>query len=195
MESLASTDKGQFRVSRRRPLMLSSLGAVAVFSLLVAGCGGKGSPRVASVASSTPVTTTRQTGPVAFARCMRSHGVSAFPDPNSSGAFDGNTLKQLKVSVSRIRAAQGGCSHLLPNGLVPTAPGYTITRTDQLDYLKGAACMRTHGFAGFPDPTFQNHGVQLNIPSNINQGSPQFKSAAATCQKLIPAGLPYSGTD
>ena len=176
-----------------RPLIPASALAVAACSLLVAGCGG-GSPGVASIASSTTAaTTTAQSGPVAFAHCMRSHGVPTFPDPNAGGEFDGSQLKRVGVSASQVRAAQGSCNYLLPNG-VPLAPPYTITRADQIDYLKGAACMRTHGFAGFPDPTFQNNDVQLNIPSNINQGSPQFKSAAATCQKLIPSGLPYSGS-
>ena len=52
--------------------------------------------------------------------------------------------------------------------------------------------MRSHGFPDFPDPTFQNDNVQTNIPSSIDQDSSPFKSAAETCTKLIPAGLPYS---
>jgi hypothetical protein len=52
--------------------------------------------------------------------------------------------------------------------------------------------MRSHGFPDFPDPTFQNDNVQTNIPANVNQDAPPFKRAAATCTKLIPAGLPYS---
>jgi hypothetical protein len=176
-----------------RPLVLASALAVAVCSLLAAGCGG-GSPGVASIGSSTTAaTTTPQSGPVAFARCMRSHGVPAFPDPNASGEFDGSQLKRPGVSASRVRAAQSACSHLLPNG-IPVAPPYTITRADQLDYLKGAACMRRHGFPDFPDPTFQNNDVQLDVPASIDQSSPRFESAATTCQKLIPRGLPYSGT-
>ena len=52
--------------------------------------------------------------------------------------------------------------------------------------------MRSHGFPTFPDPTFQSNNVTTDIPASINQDSSQFKSAAATCTKLIPAGLPYS---
>jgi hypothetical protein len=52
--------------------------------------------------------------------------------------------------------------------------------------------MRSHGFPDFPDPTFPNNNVQTNIPSSIEQDSSQFRSAAATCTKLIPTGLPYS---
>jgi hypothetical protein len=185
--------KGTRRMRHSRPLILASALAAAAYSLLLAGCGGH-SPGVANIASSTTAaTTTPRSGPVAFAHCMRSHGVPAFPDPNANGEFDGSQLKRPGVSASQVRAAQSACNYLLPNG-IPVAPPYTITRADQIDYLKGAACMRRHGFPDFPDPTFQNNDVQLNVPASIDQNSPQFKSAATTCQRLIPKGLPYSGT-
>jgi hypothetical protein len=176
----------------RRPLILASVVAVAAFSLLAAGCGGGGSPGVASVASSTTAgTTTPHSGALAFARCMRSHGLTNFPDPSSSGVFDKSKLRQLPYSVSRIRAVQDGpCNRLLPYVGKPKGP--TITPADQADYLKGAQCMRSHGFPDFPDPTFPNSSVQLDIPSSIDTNSSKFNSAAATCTKLIPAGLPYT---
>jgi len=52
--------------------------------------------------------------------------------------------------------------------------------------------MRSHGFPNFPDPKFQNNSARVNIPSSINQNSSQFTSAATTCTKLVPAGLPGS---
>jgi hypothetical protein len=171
--------------------VLVPVAAAAAFALLAAGCGG-GSAGVASVSSSTAAVTPPQSGAVLFARCMRSHGVPGFPDPKSDGAFDANRLKQLDVGKARMRAATTACIHLLPDGVVPTAPRYTITRADQADYLRAAACMRRHGFPGFPDPTFDNGGVQLAIPSSIDTSSTRFRSAAAICTKLIPAGLPYT---
>jgi hypothetical protein len=68
----------------------------------------------------------------------------------------------------------------------------TITAAEKADYFKAAACMRSHGFPDFPDPTFPNDQVRVDVPSSINQDSLRFKSAATTCTKLIPAGLPYS---
>jgi hypothetical protein len=67
-----------------------------------------------------------------------------------------------------------------------------ITPADRLDYLKGAACFRSHGFPDFPDPTFGNNTVTFNIPPNIDPDSSQVKRAEAICVKLIPPGLPYS---
>jgi hypothetical protein len=172
-----------------RPLILTSVVVLVALSLLAAGCGGGGSPGVASAASST---TAQQNGPLAFARCMRSHGLPDWPDPTSSGVFDKSKLRQTGYSVSQVRAVEDGpCSHLLGG---TSSPGPTITPADRTDYLKAAACMRSHGFPDFPDPTFESNNVQTNIPSSINRDSSPFKRAASTCTKLIPAGLPYSSS-
>jgi hypothetical protein len=181
----------------RLPLNLALVAVVAALSLVAAGCGGAGSAGVASVASSTTAgTTTVQNGALAgtlaFAHCMRSHGIPNFPDPASNGAFDKSKLRQLGVSDSRMRAIEDGpCNYVFENG----SQAQTITGADRADYVKGAACMRSHGFPDFPDPAFQNNSVQLNIPSNINRDSAPFMSAARICTKLIPAGLPYSSTN
>jgi hypothetical protein len=53
--------------------------------------------------------------------------------------------------------------------------------------------MRSHGFPKFPDPTFQGNNVMFNSATPINTNSPQYQGALATCDKLIPAGLPDSG--
>jgi hypothetical protein len=68
----------------------------------------------------------------------------------------------------------------------------TITPADRPDYLKAAACIRSHGFPNFPNPTFGKNTVTFNIPPNINPHSPKAKRAEAICVKLIPPGLPYS---
>lgn len=170
----------------RRSLVLASVVAVVALALLAAGCGGSGS------AATTAATTTARIGTpataLAFARCMRSHGIPNWPDPDSRGFFDKAKLRPLGLSVSRVRALEDGpCNIPLPG-----PPSYTITPADRTDYLKAAACMRSHGFPDFPDPTFQNDDVRTNVPSSIDQDSSQFRSAATTCTKLIPAGLPYS---
>ncbi len=160
--------------------------ATVVVAVLAAGCGG-GSPGAPSGASST---TTAQNGALAFARCMRSHGVQGWPDPTSTGAFDKAKVRALGVSRSRLTSSSLTCSKLHP--LDGRPEGQTITLADQADYLRASACMRAHGFPSFPDPTFQNQRVSANVPASLDQDAPKFKRAAATCTKLIPAGLPYS---
>jgi hypothetical protein len=91
----------------------------------------------------------------------------------------------------------------LPPGTLPpgTAPPNTrtqdmqnppITPADWRAYLKAAACIRSHGFPGFPNPTFAKNTVTFNTPPNIDPNSFQARRAEAICVKLIPPGLPYS---
>jgi hypothetical protein len=183
----------------RRPIILASVIAAAAFPLLAAGCGGGSSPGVASPTTTTTVSpsaggSTQATGLVAFASCMRSHGVPNFPDPTSSGEVPKQAVVSAfqAVSTSQARAAQEACNHLLPAGGLSGQPVQTITAQDRQDYLRAAACMRSHGFPNFPDPKFRDSGAQVNIPSSINQNSSQFTHAATICTKLIPAGLPGS---
>jgi hypothetical protein len=182
----------------RRQLIFASLVAVAAFSLLAAGCGGGSSPGVANVASSTTAaTTTTQSatttgnGTLAFAHCMRSHGVPTFPDPDRSGEIPKpQAVEARKNDPSGFDAANRACIHLLSNGSY--GPTQTITPTERTDYLKAAACMRHHGFPDFPDPTFLGNSVRVDIPSSIDQSSSRFRNAATICTKLIPQGLPYT---
>jgi hypothetical protein len=181
----------------RHPLTLAAVVAVAAFALLGAGCGGGDSSGIASVASSTTARTTASTtraqdgtlaSAFAFARCMRSHGIPNWPDPNSAGFFDKSKLRPLGLSVSRVRALEEGPCNIP----LPSPQTSTITPADRTDYLKAATCMRSHGFPDFPDPTFPNNSVTLDIPSSIDRNSAKFKSAATTCTKLIRPGLPYT---
>jgi hypothetical protein len=121
---------------------------------------------------------------------VRSHGVPDFPDPDSSGQIPKEAVVRALggVSDSRARAATNACANLNPAG----QGNPTLTAQEQQDYLKAAACMRSHGITNFPDPTFPGGRVNLSIPSSIDTKSRQFTQAAQTCTKLIPAGLPYS---
>ena len=122
---------------------------------------------------------------------MRSHGVPDFPDPDSSGQIPKEAAVRAlrEVSDSLARAATYACANLNPAG--QGSP--TLTAQEQQDYLKAAACMRSHGITNFPDPTFPGGRANLpRIPSSIDTSSPQFTQARQTCTKLVPAGLPGS---
>jgi hypothetical protein len=175
-------------------------GGIIAASLAVAGCGGGPSTPGVATGSATANTvgpsagaSTQAAGLVAYASCMRSHGVPDFPDPASGGGIPKQAAVSAfqAVSNSEAEAAQNACRYLLPvGGSLSGQALQTITLKDRQDYLKAAACMRSHGFPGFPDPTFPNDSVQTNIPSSIDQNSSPFHSAATLCTKLIPAGLP-----
>jgi hypothetical protein len=162
---------------------------MAAAPILASACSGSpssagsgGSPNAGGSANSSSA--------VAYSRCVRSHGVPNFPDPDSSGQIPKEAVIRAarEVSDSRLRAATQACESLNPAG--QGSP--TLTAQQQQDYLKAAACMRSHGISDFPDPTFPGGRVNLSIPSSIDTTSGQFTHAAQTCTKLIPAGLPYS---
>jgi hypothetical protein len=162
---------------------------MAAAALLAAACGGSpssagsgGSPNAGGSASSSSA--------VAYSRCVRAHGVPDFPDPGSSGQIPKEAAVRAlrEVSDSRARAATYACANLNPAG--QGSP--TLTAQERQDYLKAAACMRSHGITNFPDPTFPGGRVNLSIPSSIDTRSRQFTQAAQTCTRLIPAGLPHS---
>jgi hypothetical protein len=159
---------------RSRILRLGVLAAaVASITLLVAACGGAGSPAAQK--------STNYQKALAYARCMRSHGVPDFPDPTSQGTFEGLSHA---VPSPQTLSAMNTCRHLLPNG------GGQLTAAQQQQALrqnlKYSACMRSHGYPDFPDPTVPpGGGVSIQLPPGIDADSPQFQSAHKTCQAVM----------
>jgi len=66
-----------------RPLFPTVIVAAVAVTVLAAGCGGGGSPPTSS-ARPAAATTDIAANAVAFAACMRSHGLSSYPDPQVS---------------------------------------------------------------------------------------------------------------
>jgi len=192
---------------RRVRARLCRAGLVGVALLgagvLAAACGGGTSGHaVASVGTTTTTalasaikggsTKSPPNSALAFVTCMRTHGEPNMPEPVIEGRSVHIVLTPgLDPNSPRFTAANNACKHLLPDNGVP---GNTITAADQADYLEAAACMRAHGVPNFPDPAFENGNVTFNIRTSIDTNSSEYKSALAVCQKLIPAGLPYSSS-
>jgi hypothetical protein len=186
---------------QRSFLALSVLGTVG---LLFSACGSAPGPGVASIGSTTstaaPGTSTNgvlakiAADDLAFAQCMQTSGVPSFPSPVISStriSIHIGKAPGVDPNSRQYRSALTACKHLLPNG----GTGPTITSADQADYLKGVACLRTHGYPSFPDPTFTQNNVSFDIPSSLKlrMRTSQFERVLTVCDKIIPAGLPYSG--
>jgi hypothetical protein len=68
-----------------------------------------------------PAASTKQIAEeVRWARCLRSHGVPGFPDPNSNGAIDSAKFDPASPAFQRASAA---CKSLQPSGPVAAVPG------------------------------------------------------------------------
>jgi hypothetical protein len=168
--------------------------ATAGVALLAAGCGGSPGSHVAQLGS-TPTQTSSssntaaasiQAGTLAFARCMRSHGVPNYPDPNRSGLVK-ESLRQLGVSSSRFQSASSGCSHLLPNG--GSGPNRAQVQQVRAQALSFSQCVRSHGVPNFPDPASDGR-IPDPATVGISQGSPKFEAANQACGRYRPPYMP-----
>jgi len=179
-----STNRREPRQPRR--LRRAGFGVAALLALgaLAAACGsGPASPGVAKAPSNTSTTTGSSSqsssyqSALAYTTCIRSHGVPNFPDPTPSGGFNISS----NPNDPQLQAAQQACQSLLPNGGNQTSGG-SSTPQQQAQLLQYAQCMRAHKILNFPDPT--GHG--LSSLKGIDMNSPQFQSASAACQPLLP---------
>jgi hypothetical protein len=128
-----------------------------------------------------------------FAACMRSHGVTNFPDPNAQGVISINSSSGLDPSSPQFQQAQQACAKDLPNGGTPSPAQQAQMRQQALAF---SACMRSHGLPNFPDPQFGNGGrvtLRINVRSGIDPRSSQFQEAQKACQSKLPGKASQSG--
>ncbi len=164
-----------------------------VVAVSLAACGGSPSKGVAGLGSTTTTSpSSAAQAPIAsalaFAECMRSNGVTNYPDPSSNG--HPQSIDQIDPNSSTFLRAYKGCQKYAPNGEVgPPAP-----TAAQLGFaLAFAQCIRKHGFPQFPDPlTTYGPGFTLGrgeyfpLMSTIEVQSPAFMQAAKACGVQLP---------
>jgi hypothetical protein len=163
---------------------------------------------VAACGSSTPNaggSTSAQSDParaaqaLAFAKCMRSHGVSNFPDPTGGELRlqvqktpNSTSVNGVEVNGPAFQSAMQACRSHLPNGGHPSA---AQTAKVKAQALAMSRCMRSHGVPNFPDPQFQagpggGVGIRIGGPgSGINPNSPAFQAAQKACGHIFGGAL------
>ena len=184
--ALAALDRKEPNIMRaRRPLIPTFVVVAAAVAVLAAGCGGGSSPPTSS-ASPDAATTDPGAAVIAFAGCMRSHGLAGYPDPHVSASADHVSITispgALDPNSPSFKSATGACAHLLPGGGAPA----TVSPHEQAQDLRFASCMRTNGVPGFPDP---DHDGAFTLPSGIDQQAPQFQRATQACANVEPSSL------
>jgi hypothetical protein len=163
--------------------------ALAGAGVLVAGCSnGSNGPGVAgagasaSPSSSMSAAASGEAQALAYAACMRSHGVPNFPDPtvrNGSVGFNITPGDGIDPNSSQYLSARQACQSLRGGG---TANSGTANYAAE---LKFAQCMRSHGVPDFPDP---NKNGGFSGTSSVNPSSPTFQNAQSGCMKLSGLG-------
>ena len=169
---------------RLRPARLGSMGVLlAILGIvLLTACssgGGGGSPTATASSS----VSSAYTKALAYAQCIRAHGIPNYPDPNSQGQFViPNGSSPPKVSSAVLNAATKACQKLLPPALAQ-GPPHGSQGSNTSNQLKFAKCMRSHGALNYPDP---NPDGSFTLPKGANPQSPQWQAAEKDCQNLMP---------
>jgi len=127
---------------------------------------------------------------LAFAKCMREHGIP-MDDPQVGGGANGPITISIGgpgIDKEKMQAAQEACGGFMgvsgPKGTMPP---------DLLDKLvRYASCMREHGI-DFPDPQVEGGGVLIGGSASkdaLDPSSPEFQAAHEACKSIMPDGGP-----
>jgi hypothetical protein len=184
--------------------VIARAAAAGALALAAAGCGSSQS-HVAQLGSTTTPTEAggAPAGPggsptaqmLAYARCMRSHGVPAFPDPNGRGEIPKPQVVSARQSdPSRFDSANSACDHLLPSGGGNGETPADIAR-DWNQFRQFAQCMRDHGVPNWPGPTARSatdRRPAFSITAaGLDGNSSQLRAKAQQCAaQLHMNGLP-----
>ncbi|MBO0815846.1 MAG: hypothetical protein J2P30_11995 [Actinobacteria bacterium] len=171
---------GRRRARLRRPGLLAA--ALACLAVTAAACSS--SPGTAGGSA--------KNSELAFSRCMRAHGITAFPDPNAQG---GTTLNAgpgtgINPNSPQFQAANSACKSLLPAGAA-------VSPAQRAQMLRYAQCMRAHGISDFPDPDNQGHlAIKSQPGDDLDPHNPRYQAADKACRHYQPGrgGLIGSGS-
>jgi hypothetical protein len=161
-------------------------GLLVALSLAVAACtggSGKNTDGVASLGRGDQPTATTSAGggdpqqaALAYARCMRQHGMNV-PDPKPGGDLVLGVLPEdVNPDDPKFKAAQRACQQHAPDGGQP--PKLNPQQRQQL--LAFARCMRQHGI-NLPDPDANGGIDERGI--GVDPDGPRFKAAEQACQQ------------
>jgi hypothetical protein len=126
---------------------------------------------------------------------MRSHGVSGFPDPDSSGNVPKNKVVPL-ASSPQFRVASTACQHLVPGTGAPMTT-HAEVEAALSGMVRFAACMRAHGVQNWPDPIVDRSRPGdprpvFDLHSVIDPSAPRITADVSDCQHLMPQSTtPY----
>jgi len=160
----------------------------ALMTALVTACSDGGS---AATSAGPPTLQSVTAQALAYARCMRSHGVPDFPDPTvQDNAHDKGVGFSMPSGLAHspvFKSATKACQKQTGFGHISAAQ----LQQGMDAMLKYAECMRSHGITNFPDPYENSHQIGFNTNgTGIDQNSPRFKAANKACEPLLPGGGP-----
>jgi hypothetical protein len=160
--------------------------ALAMVALIGAGCsndsagnGNTGAGTASNSGTGANDKLTARDKAVKFAECIRTHGVSDFPDPNSKNQFEYG----VSVTPAVWKKATTACKDLQPPGTLSAKR----TPKEQSASLRFAQCIRDNGVKDFPDPVNGEPLVDTyKIPStNRPNGMTILNAAMQKCGTVL----------
>ena len=191
----------------RAALLLAALGAAA----LLAACGSSSSSTsggVASIGNAASTSAAAATQPQTpaqreaalekAAQCMRSHGVTSYPDPtvDANGNVQQGSFSGIDRSDPSVRSAFQACRSLFAASRPQFSPQQQQALQDAI--LAYTKCMRTNGY-DLPDPTFNGGGAGgaggggVFGNRNVNRNDPTYKKANTACRPTLQKALASAG--
>jgi hypothetical protein len=197
----------------KRLARMALLACLILPCLLATSCGRNSAGNAVAHIGTTTTASTSLAGPsvtslgglqsaqLAFAQCMRSHGVPAYPDPGSQGELPTSKAAaggQLNVNSPRFQSGLRSCRSLLPS--TPASPAQQAAVTAKA--VKFAKCMRAHGLPSFPDPGVAPGGGKLPSAGYfvaaqsgaLSPSNPQFVRAQTACRRVTGAFIERAAT-
>jgi hypothetical protein len=178
LELVEETTMNEKTRGTRRTVALAALAATA---LLTAACS---SPASGGGGTASTSESAADRANIAFAECMRTHGVPDFPDPIPGANFQVSGEPVGAAANTPSGKAYLACQHLLPSGSI--ASNGSVSTQELSEAVALAQCLRAHGEPTFPDPTIVNGGISFDF---TDVGSAQFQAAVSACRSSIPAGV------
>ena len=153
--------------------------------VLISACGSSASAPSGSGGNNTTANAQKA---VKFAECMRSNGVSKFPDLGASGKLTIDAIangSSLDTSTPTFNQAIRVCQKLEPAGFM----GSKRSPQQQQAALEFARCVRQNGVNDFPDPLPDGPLVDTNrIPSAAEPGGMStLRAAMQKCRDAAAA--------
>jgi hypothetical protein len=171
--------RGRRRARLRRAGLLAA--ALACLALVAAACSSPAKTGTGAGAAGG----SNEHSALAFSRCMRAHGITGFPDPDSQGNLalpKSGPGTKFDPKSPQFKAANNACKSLMPGGQMDPAQ-QAVAKAQALKY---ARCMRAHGISDFPDPNSQG-GFDFAAPkgssSDLDPHNPRFQAANEACQR------------
>lgn len=173
---------------------LASCILMGALALGITACGSSSSTTT-NAAAGTGVSSTNANyqARLAYAKCMRSHGVNV-PDPSPNGGAAAGAggpgagaggFRALRNSPN-FQSASTACASYRAKAFGNITPAQRAQRQQQL--VKFAECMRSHSI-DIPDPTTSTgggFGIFRQISSS-ERNSPAFQTALNACSSTLPA--------